>query len=170
MGRPRAPAYKPYSCHVINVANYDRLIQGIRNAGFTFHKESLKKGVLITLPNREHGYAFVDAVNGLELGGKTIRAQRDKVGPQKEGYDDSKPNLPSTDEIRQIIRDTFNGAQTSARPQVQASNEGPRAGAPTGYDSARPQMQAIEPSHNEAGSDGDINDKNEPEDNHPCKK
>lgn len=137
MGRPRAPAYKPYSCHVINVADYDRLIQGIHNAGFPFHREPLKKGVLITLPNREHGYVFRDAVNGLELGGKTIKAERDQRGTQKEGYDNSKPNLPSTDEIRQIIRDTFNGVQTSGRPQVQASNERPRAGAPTGYDSVR---------------------------------
>ena len=90
MGRPRAPAFKPYSCHIINVADYDRLVQGIRNAGFTFQRETLKRGALITLPNREHGYAFVDAVNGLELGGKIIRAQRDRERPQKEGYRDKR--------------------------------------------------------------------------------
>lgn len=115
---PRSSHWKPYSCYVKNVPDYKVLLQGLRNAGFKIRSENWqlqKTGVIATLPDRDWGYAFRDTLNGLNIQGSVLFAEKS----QKQ-YDETDSRLsgpiPSPDAARRVIIDAFVPAQTGASP------------------------------------------------------
>ncbi|KAG7007245.1 hypothetical protein G7Y79_00011g031430 [Physcia stellaris] len=120
----RSAHWKPYSCYVKNVPDYEVLLQGLRNAGFQIRSENWqlqKTGVIATLPDRDWGYAFRDTLHGLNIQGSVLWAE--KSHKQYDGTDSGLSGpIPSPEAARRVIIDAFAPAQTPASP-AQVSGE-----------------------------------------------
>lgn len=106
-----------------NVPDFDIFLEGIKRAGFNIKPENWqyqRRGVIVTLPDRDWGYAFFNTANGLSIQGSVLFAEKAQKHNDETDSRLSGP-IPSPDVARRVIIETFEPSTSNNLAQTGAS-------------------------------------------------